>query len=93
MTLLELKKYAIVNRVEIGFGADNSKQCVVSTKGQIKIPGDDKDFRIEDVLAAAERFVIESQGHSQNYARHEMIRMIEEYSDKGRASHDPEEDE
>src|SRR5690349_10122678 len=58
MNLLEMRKYAICRRVEIRFGNSISQECLINNKGQVKIPGEGKDFRVEDILDAAEKFVI-----------------------------------
>jgi hypothetical protein len=92
--LLELKKYAIEHRVEIRFGAPQTgHECLINSRGLVKIPGEDRDLRVEEVLEAAEAFEIVSDGSAQRYNRDAMARMIAEASaGKAAAAHDEEED-
>jgi hypothetical protein len=77
MNLLELRKYAIDRRVEIKFGNPLAAQvCLINNKGQVKIPGEDKDFRIEEVLDASEEFIIIVNGSTQHLTREAMARTI-----------------
>jgi hypothetical protein len=94
MDLLELKKYAIEHRVEIRFGDHRTNhECVINSKGLVKIPGEDKDFRVEDVLEAADAFEIVSNGSAQRYNREAMTRIIAEASaGKGAGAHVEEEE-
>jgi hypothetical protein len=94
MDLLELKKYAIEHRVEIRFGNPRTDHaCLIDSKGLVKIPGEDKDFRVEDVLEAAETFEIVSDGSAQRYQREAMTRIIAEASaGKGAGAHVDEEE-
>jgi hypothetical protein len=92
--LLELKKYAIEHRVEIRFGDhQTNRECVINSKGLVKIPGENKDFRVEDVLEAAEAFEIVSNGSAQRCNREAMTRIIAEASaGKGAGAHVEEEE-
>jgi len=83
MTLLELRKYAIDRRVEIRFGNPGAAQeCLINIKGQVKIPGEEKDFRIEEVFNAAEEFVIVSDGGAQHLTREAMDQIMAEAPEK-----------
>jgi hypothetical protein len=94
MVILELRKYAIDHRVDIRFGIPHtSQECFISSRGQIKIPGDDKDLRAEDVFNAAENFVIAGQGNTQYLTREEMARAVAESSKKRGSNTTHEEDE
>jgi hypothetical protein len=94
MHLLELKKYAIDHRIEIKFGDHRTNhECVINSKGLVKIPGEDKDFRVEDLLEAAETFEIVGSSGAQRYNREAMTRIIAEASaGKGAGAHEEEED-
>jgi hypothetical protein len=94
MHLLDLKKYAIDHRIEIKFGDHQTNhECVINSKGLVKIPGEDKDFRVEDLLEAAEAFELVSNGSAQRYNREAMARIIAEASaGKGAGAHEEEED-
>jgi hypothetical protein len=84
MNLLELRKYAIRRRVEIRFGDPLAAQeCMISEKGQVKIPGEEKDFRVEDALNAAEKFVIGAGGNAQRLTREAMARALDEEASAG----------
>jgi hypothetical protein len=79
MDLQELKRYAIEHRVEVRFG-----ELLINSKGLVKIPGENKDFRVEDVLGVAETFEVIGNGTAQHYSRDAMSRIIAEaYSGKG----------
>ena len=94
MHLLDLKKYAIDHRIEIKFGDHRTNhECVINSKGLVKIPGEDKDFRVEDLLEAAETFEIVGSSGAQRYNREAMARIIAEASaGKGAGAHEEEED-
>jgi len=94
MNLLELRKYAIDHRVEIRFGNPGATQeCLVNNKGQVKIPGEEKDFRIEDVFKAAEKFVIVSDGGAQHLTREAMAKTMADAMEKKGSNEADEEDE
>ena len=77
MDLLDLRKYAVDHRVEIKFGNPHSHhECQIDKKGQVRIADEDKDFRIEDVFDAAEKFVIIGNGSSQIFTREELSKAV-----------------
>lgn len=79
LTLLDLRRYAIDNRVEIRFAdPDSGHECSISTNGQVKIPGERKDFRAEDVLAAAQSFELAGTTRSQRLTRDQMAKVLGE---------------
>ncbi|HJZ69850.1 MAG TPA: hypothetical protein VKF81_17120 [Blastocatellia bacterium] len=79
LKLLELRRYAIDNRVEIRFGdPDGERECAINNRGQVKIPNDDREFRIEEVLSTAERFEIVEGGKSRQLNRGEMAEVVAE---------------
>jgi hypothetical protein len=88
MNLLELRKYAIRRRVEIRFGApQTAHECLISEKGQVKIPGEGKDIRIEEAFDAAETFVIGgSGGNAQRLSREAMASALDEEAAAGDGS-------
>lgn len=94
MNLQELKKYAIDHRIEIKFGNPHTgHECLVNSRGLVNIPGEDKDFRVEEVLAAAEAFEVISAENAQHHNRDAMTRIIAEASaGKGAGAHEEEED-
>jgi hypothetical protein len=88
MDLQELKRYAIEHRVEIRFG-----ELLINSKGLVKIPGENKDFRVEDVLGVAEKFEVIGNGNAQQYSRDAMSRIIAAaYAGKGSGVHADEEE-
>jgi hypothetical protein len=95
MNLLELRKYAIDRRVEIRFGDSGAGlECLINKKGQAQIPGERKDFRVEDAFDAADKFTIISAGGAQNLTREAMARTIDEaWEKKGAAQHTEEEED
>ncbi|HWQ32354.1 MAG TPA: hypothetical protein VNQ79_05685 [Blastocatellia bacterium] len=80
MTLLELRKYAIEHRSEIRFTDRLGHECLVSEKGQVRIPGEDKDFHVEEALEAAEGFEIISGGQAHRLSREAMAGVITQAS-------------
>ncbi len=77
LKLLELRRYAIDKRVSIKFRAPGSaRECVINPQGQIKIPTPEKDFRVEEVFAAAQGFEITGQFGSQQLTRDEMAEEL-----------------
>ncbi|HEU0180534.1 MAG TPA: hypothetical protein VFV58_40360 [Blastocatellia bacterium] len=95
MNLLELRKYAIDHRVEIRFGdASAGRECLINNKGQAQIPGEMKDFRVEEAFEAAEKFEIVSAGGARHLTREAMAREIaESWEKKGGGQHAEEEEE
>ena len=94
MNLLELRKYAIDHRVEIRFGnPQTSRECLINNKGQVRIPGENKDFRIEEAFDATEKFVIVCKGAPQHLTREAMAKAIAEGIGKGRRSGPSDEEE
>jgi hypothetical protein len=85
LNLLELRKYAIDHRVEIKFSdPQTAHECLIKKNGQVSIPGEDKDFRIEGVLDAAEMFVIIEDGGAKKFTREAMFKTVGDTS-KGKA--------
>jgi ribosomal silencing factor RsfS len=94
MNLLELRKYAIDRRVEIRFGDSGAgRECLINNKGQAQIPGEMKDFRVEEAFDAAEKFVIVSGGVARHLTREAMAKEIDEAWEKKGAGHTVEEEE
>lgn len=90
MNLLELRKYAIDRRIEIRFGSPaTGRECLIDGRGVVRIPGEDKDFSIEELLDEAAEFIISSNGSAERVTREEIARMIAETSGKKAAvAHD-----
>jgi hypothetical protein len=94
MKLLELKKYAIDHRVDIKFSdPDKARECEISSRGLVRIPGEDKDFRVEDALSAARDFIIVSQGADRHLTREAMTKEISAASGKTNPGASVEEEE
>ncbi len=94
MNLQELKKYAIEHRIEIKFGNPHTgHECLINSRGLVNIPGEDKDFRVEDVLDAAEKFEIVSGASAQHHNRDAMSKIIADASaGKASGAHEEEDD-
>ena len=90
MNLLELRKYAIDHRVEIRFG---DPHCVVNERGLVKIPGEDKSFRVDDVLAAAQKFEVLERGVARQFTREALAKMVAKSFEKAHPSAVEEEEE
>jgi hypothetical protein len=93
LKLLDLRRYAIDNRLEIKI-TDSDHQFLINSKGQIKIEGEDKDVRAEDVFASARRFEVTSNNKSQVVSRQEMAEALSKaFKDRGFAAAQPKEEE
>ena len=88
LKLMDLRRYAIDTRAEIRFGdPESGHECLINIRGQVKIPAEDRDFRVEDVLKAARSFEVIGQGKSQRFARDEMASAIgEAFKERGIAA-------
>jgi hypothetical protein len=94
MTLLELRKYAIDHRVEIRFGDSGAgRECLIDNKGHARIPGEKKDFRVEEAFDAATEFVIVSEGGARHLTREAMANEIDKAWEKKGAGQPVEEEE
>lgn len=95
MNLLELRKYAIDRRVEIRFGdASAGRECLINNKGQAQIPGERKDFSVEEAFDAAEKFVLVGDGGgARHLTREAMAKAIAEAWEKTGAGQPAEEEE
>ena len=79
LNLMDLKRYAIDNRIEIKFeGISPDQHCLINRNGHAKIPGENKEGRIEDWLAAARSFEITGQGKPSRLTREEMAKTLSE---------------
>ena len=57
----DLRRYAIDNRVEVRMTDRGSGRVVViNTRGQAQIPDEARDFRVDDVITAADNFEVKS---------------------------------
>ena len=91
----DLRRYAIDNRAEIKMTDRNSGRVVViNTRGQARIPGDEKDFLVDDVIAAADSFEVTGENKPEQFNRERLIAAIgEHFKARGfaRAVHEEEE--
>lgn len=79
LTLMNLRRYAIDNRVEIRFAEPGSDcECLISDKGLVKIPTHPENVRAENVLAAAQSFEIIAQNKPQRFTRAVLAEKINE---------------
>jgi len=88
LKLIDLRRYAIDNRAEIKFGdTESGHECLINIRGQVKIPAEGRDFRVEDVLEAARSFEVIGQGKTQHLSRNEMASAIgEAFKERGIAA-------
>ena len=96
----DLRRYAIDNRVEVQMTDRGSGRVVViNTRGQAKIPDEAKDFRVDDVIAAADNFVVkgvEVKGANKPelFTREQMVAAVNQhFRSRGFAGAAPEEDD
>ncbi|MBO0860298.1 MAG: hypothetical protein J2P21_17850 [Chloracidobacterium sp.] len=95
MNLLELRKYAIDRRVEIRFGDSSAGlECLINKKGQAQIPGERKDFRVEEAFDAADKFMIIGAVGARDLTRDAMAKELDEaWEKKGAGQHSEEEED
>jgi hypothetical protein len=76
---MNLRRYAIDNRVEIKFAEPGSAcECIISEKGLVKIPSHPENIRAENIVAAAQSFEIIAQDKPQKFTRTRMVETINE---------------
>jgi hypothetical protein len=77
--LLDIRRYAIDNRVEIRFvDPASGRECVIDSKGKLKVVGEDKCIRIEDAFAGAQVFEVVEAGRSLRHTRDAMADAVNE---------------
>jgi hypothetical protein len=82
--LLDLKKFAIEKRVDVGFKDKNSGElCVVNKQGIAKIPGKNTfkepfQINIDEALRIATEFIIDDGKGKQVVAGEKMSEMVAE---------------
>jgi hypothetical protein len=92
LKLQDLRKYAIDNRTEITVW-EAGRRCVINVLGQVRIPDDDREFRIDDVVAAADRFEMTIGGKMKRFSRDEIASEIADaFKRRGFAAASKEED-
>ncbi len=66
MTLLELRRYAIRNRIRIGFALAEAGECFVDEHGVLRIPSlrAVPEFHVETLLGSADQFTLSEPGES-----------------------------
>jgi hypothetical protein len=91
--LQDLRRYAIERRTEIAvLDSVSGRRCVINILGQVKIPGDDKDFNIEPVIESADQFEIKTGEKVQRLSRDNLAGDLTTYFSKG-AKHGSDDEE
>jgi hypothetical protein len=95
LVLMDLRRYAVDNRVEIRFVDPDSKSlCMIDSKGLVKIPENAQKIRVEDVLATAEGFELIGQDKPRRLTRGQLAKEIAEtFKKRGFAAAAKDEDE
>jgi hypothetical protein len=79
LTLMNLRRYAIDNRVEIRFVEPGSNcLCLIDNKGLVKIPTNAQSIRVEDILAVSESFELVGKDKPQKLTRAQLVRTVSE---------------
>ncbi|HEY6331637.1 MAG TPA: hypothetical protein VI756_20090 [Blastocatellia bacterium] len=92
--LQDLRRYTVERRTQItALDSSSGRKFVVNHLGQIRIPDDDKDFRIEPVLEAADGFEIGTSDKTPRLTRESLARELKQYFSKGSTAHHEEEEE
>jgi hypothetical protein len=77
LSLNDLRRYVIDARAQIRVIDEKAgRRFVLNQRGQMKIEEEDKDFRLEEVLEAADRFELEADGKTRTFNRAEMGQFI-----------------
>jgi hypothetical protein len=79
LSLMNLRRYAIDNRVEIRFVEPGSNcLCLIDNRGLVKIPTNAQSIRVEDILAVAENFEVSGKDKPQKLTRDQLARDVAE---------------
>ena len=96
----DLRRYAIDNRVEVQMtDSASGRVVVINTRGQAKIPGDDRDFRVDNVISVADNFevkgvTVKGANKPELFTREQMAAVLKKhFSARGFAGAAPEEEE
>ena len=80
LKFMDLRRYAIDQRVEIRLIDSGSGRVVVfNTRGQARIPNQDRDFRVEDIIGSADRFEVTGEGKPESFSREKIAAKISEH--------------
>jgi hypothetical protein len=80
LSVIDLRRFAIDRRVEIKVTDSKSQRVVlINTRGQIKIPDEDREFRIEEVFESADSFAIAGDAKPQSFNRAQMATAVQEH--------------
>lgn len=91
--LQDLRRYAILERTDIGVVDSSGRRAVVNVRGQVQIPGDDKELRLDDVIASAEFYEIKTEGRNSKLRTADVEKLIGEmYKKRGVAHEEHDED-
>jgi hypothetical protein len=92
--LQDLRRYAVERRTQItAFDSSSGRRLVINSLGQVRIPDDDKDFRIEPVIEAADRFEIGVSDKTPRLNRETLARELKQHFSRGSVSHQDEEED
>jgi hypothetical protein len=89
---MELRRYAIENRLTIRFG-EGGQICIMNDKGQLRLEDVNQDVRAEQVLEAAERFEIVRGDQSEPLSREAFATRIDDMLKARRSGHSAHEEE
>ncbi len=92
LTLIELRRYAIENRLTIRFG-EASQICIMNDKGHLRLEDVNQDLRAEQVLDSAERFEVVRGEQSEALSREALAGRIDDMLKARRSRHSGHEDE
>jgi hypothetical protein len=99
MTLVDLRKLSIRREVRIRFALNGGMECMISEHGIAQVPGlrSIPKFNLEEELAAAQQFIIESPADrlrkpapARSVNRQELEAMAVAARSAGPAEHDDE---
>lgn len=82
--LQDLRRYAVERRTQItALDSASGRRFVVDKLGQVRVPDKDKDFRVEPVLEAADRFDIGTTEKALALNRESLARELKQHFAKG----------
>jgi hypothetical protein len=80
LRLQELRRYAIDRRVEVKCTDTSSgRRIVINLRGQVRIPDEDRDFRVETVVGAADAFEICEEAKPRQLTRDQMVSALADH--------------
>jgi len=80
IALNDMRRYAIDRRTEITIiDSQSGRRCSINARGQVSIPDEDRSFKIEEVIDAADGFELTLAGKPQTLSRDQIAATISDH--------------